>query len=194
MNANCSALRYVGLLCGLLLLWGCRQDMHDQARYEPLEQSDFFEDGRSARPLLPGTVARGQLGADTRLVTGKADGQLVDTLPVPLTRALLTRGQERYNIYCVPCHDRVGTSQGMIVRRGLRQPPSLHIDRLREAPIGHFFDVMSNGLGAMADYAAQIPPHDRWAIAAYIRVLQLSQYATLADVPADIRQRLQMEK
>lgn len=186
--------RLLGLLLGLTLLWGCRQDMHDQARYEPLEKSDFFEDGRASRPLVPGTVARGQLRTDTHMSAGKVDGQLVETLPFPVTRALLERGQERYNIYCTPCHDRLGSGQGMIVRRGLRHPPSLHIDRLREAPLGHFFDVMSNGFGAMADYAAQIPPQDRWAIAAYIRALQLSQHATLADVPADMQARLQMEK
>jgi hypothetical protein len=178
----------------LFLATACRQDMHDQPRYEPLEASTFFGDGRSARPLVPGTVARGQLHTDTHLYTGMVDGTLVDTLPFPLTPTLLERGQERYTIFCVPCHDRVGTGQGMVVRRGFRQPPSLHLDRLRQAPIGHFFDVMSNGFGAMASYAAQVPPRDRWAIAAYIRALQLSQHATLDDVPDDVRQRLQSEK
>jgi cytochrome c len=168
--------------------------MHDQPRYEPLEASSFFADGRASRPLLPGTVARGQLRTDTHAYTGKVDGNLVETLPMPVTRALLERGRERYNIYCAPCHDRLGGGQGMVVQRGFRRPPSLHIDRLREAPIGHFYDVMSNGFGVMMDYAAQVPPADRWAIAAYIRVLQLSQHAQLTDVPEDIRRQLQSMK
>jgi hypothetical protein len=136
-------------------------------------------------------VARGQLRTDSHFYTGKVDGTLVDTLPVPFTRSLLERGRERYDIYCAPCHDRTGGGQGMIVRRGFRRPPPLHLERLREAPIGHFFDVMSNGIGVMMDYAAQVGPRDRWAIAAYIRVLQLSQHAALADVPPDIQQQLQ---
>jgi len=118
-------------------------------------------------------------------------GKLADTLPLPVTRPLLERGQERYNIYCTPCHDHVGNGEGMVVRRGFRRPPSFHIDRLREALVGHFFDVMTHGFGAMPDYAAQVTPRDRWAIAAYIRALQLSQHATLADVPADVQQQLQ---
>jgi hypothetical protein len=165
--------------------------MHDQPRYEPLEASSFFADGRASRPLVPGTVARGQLRTDTHFYLGKVDGALVDALPLPVTRPLLERGRERYDIYCSPCHDRLGSGQGMIVRRGFRRPPSLHIDRLREAPIGHFFDVISNGFGVMTDYAAQVTPPDRWAIAAYIRALQLSQHAQLADVPADIQPQLQ---
>jgi hypothetical protein len=165
--------------------------MHDQPRYEPLEASTFFADGRAARPAVTGTVARGQLRTDTHLYTGKVQGTVVDTLPFPVTQALLERGRERYEIYCVPCHDRTGQGQGIVVRRGFRRPPSLHIDRLREAPIGHFFDVMSNGFGVMMDYAAQVAPPDRWAIAAYIRALQLSQRATLADVPPAIQQQLQ---
>jgi hypothetical protein len=165
--------------------------MHDQPRYEPLEASPFFADGRSARALVPGTVARGQLRTDTHFYTGKVDGKLVDTLPFAVTRTLLERGHARYEIYCTPCHDRVGRGQGIVVRRGFRQPPALYIDRLREAPIGYFFDVISSGFGAMADYAAQIAPPDRWAIAAYIRALQLSQHATLDDVPAELREQLQ---
>jgi hypothetical protein len=165
--------------------------MHDQPRYEPLEASGFFADGRASRPLVPGTVARGQLHTDTHFYLGKVDGTLVDTLPLPVTRPLLERGRERYDIYCAPCHDRLGSGQGMIVRRGFRSPPSLHIDRLREAPIGHFFDVISNGFGVMTDYAAQVAPPDRWAIAAYIRALQLSQHAQMTDVPAEIRPQLQ---
>ena len=191
MHRNLRLIWLTGVMSGLLLVSGCRQDMHDQPRYEPLEASSFFADGRASRPLVPGTVARGQLRTDTHFYLGKVDGHLVDTLPVPVTRPLLERGRERYDIYCAPCHDRLGGGQGMIVRRGFRRPPSLHIDRLREAPIGHFFDVISNGFGVMTDYAAQVTPRDRWAIAAYIRVLQLSQHAQLADVPAEIRQQLQ---
>jgi hypothetical protein len=191
LHRNLRCILLTGVVSGLLLVSGCRQDMHDQPRYEPLEASSFFADGRASRPLVPGTVARGQLRTDTHFYLGKVDGRLVETLPVPVTRPLLERGRERYDIYCAPCHDRLGSGQGMIVRRGFRRPPSLHIDRLREAPIGHFFDVISNGFGVMTDYAAQVTPRDRWAIAAYVRVLQLSQHAQLADVPAEILPQLQ---
>jgi mono/diheme cytochrome c family protein len=177
------------LLLGLTTA-ACRQDMHDQPKYIPLRASDFFVDGSSARPLPADTVARGTLQDDAAFFTGKVNGQLVTELPLPLTKALLDRGEERFNIYCSPCHDRAGTGQGMIVRRGYKQPPSYHIDRLRQAPIGHFYDVMTNGFGAMPDYAAQVQPRDRWAIAAYIRALQLSQHATEADVPAADRSKL----
>jgi Cytochrome C oxidase, cbb3-type, subunit III len=181
----------LSLTLSLLLAAGCRQDMHDQPRYEALEASDFFEDGRASRPLVEGTVAQDQLRLDEHLYTGKIKGELAATMPVPLTRQLLERGQERFEIYCSPCHDRAGSGQGIVVRRGFRRPSSFHIDRLREAPIGYFFDVITNGFGAMMDYAAQVTPYDRWAIAAYIRALQLSQYATLDDVPSEERQRLQ---
>ena len=176
-------------LC-LLLAAGCRQQMSEQPRYEPLEASTFFADGRSARPLVPGTVARGQLRADEHFYTGQSQGVLVNTFPFPVTREVLERGQERYHIYCSPCHDRIGNGQGMVVRRGFRRPPSLHTDRLREAPVGHFFDVITRGFGAMADHAAQISARDRWTMVAYIRALQLSQQATLADIPAEERQKL----
>lgn len=175
----------------LLVTMGCRQEMYDQPRYEPLEASDFFDDRRASRPLVEGTVAQGQLQRDELLYTGKISGSLAAMLPFPLTRDLLERGQERYNIYCSPCHDRVGNGQGIVVRRGFRRPSSFHIDRLREVPIGYFFDVMTHGFGAMMDYTAQVMPRDRWAIAAYIRALQLSQHATLADVPVEERSPLQ---
>jgi hypothetical protein len=179
-----------GALASALLLLGCQQKMADQPRYEPLQKSNFFEDQRASRPLVEGTVARGHLDADEEFYTGKdADGS-VKTFPFPIDRKILLRGQERFNIYCSPCHDRTGTGQGMIVRRGYRPPPSFHIDRLREAPPGHFFDVISHGFGTMPDYAAQIGPADRWAIAAYIRALQLSQNAALADVPESARAQL----
>ena len=145
------------------------------------------------RPLVSGTVARGQLQTDAHFYTGMVESKAADTLPFPVTRPLLDRGQERYAIFCVPCHDSLGNGHGIVVQRGFRQPPSFHLERLREAPIGHFFEVMTNGFGAMADYATQIPPRDRWAIAAYIRALQLSQHATLTDVPAEVRQRLESE-
>ena len=190
ITERCSIAIY-GCIASLLLIAGCRQDMHDQPRYEPLEFSDFFDDGRASRPLVEGTVAQGQLQLDTLLYTGRIAGELADTLPFPLTRELLARGQERYNIYCSPCHDRVGTGQGIVVRRGFRRPSSFHSDRLREMPMGYYFEVVSQGFGVMMDYAAQVTPHDRWAIVAYIRALQLSQQATLADVPMAERQHLQ---
>jgi len=167
------------------LLTGCRQDMQDQPKYVPLRPSSFFDDGRSERPLVEGTVARGHLNADSAFYTGKTDGKPVDAFPFAITRAVLNRGQERFNIYCSPCHDRLGTGHGMIAQRGFNRPPpqSYHVDRLRQAPVGYFFDVITNGVGAMPDYAAQIEPADRWAIVAYVRVLQLSQDASLNDVP-----------
>ena len=173
--------------CVVLLLASavaCRQDMQDQPKYIPLRPSDFFGDGRSERPLIEGTVARGHLDDDVALYTGKGpDGKFVDTFPFPVTKEVIERGRERFNIYCSPCHDRLGTGDGKIVRRGYRHPPSYHIDRLRQAPNGYLYDVISNGFGAMPEYASQIPASDRWDIVAYIRALQLSQNATAADVP-----------
>lgn len=167
--------------------------MQDQPKYKYLRGSAFFEDKRSARPVVEDTVARGFLHADTRFTTGKENGQPIATLPVPLrlSRELLERGRQRYGIYCTPCHGLTGNGLGIVVQRGYRQPPSFHIDRLREAPVGYFFDVETHGFGAMMDYAAQIPPEDRWAIAAYLRALQLSQRTTLADVPASARAALE---
>jgi mono/diheme cytochrome c family protein len=169
---------------GLLLLAGCRQDMHNQPRFKPLAMSDFYSDLRSARPPVEGTVARGQLHADTYFYTGRIGNSPGDYLPFPVTEDVLTRGRERFNIYCSPCHSRMGDGNGMVPQRGFRHPPSYHTERLRKAPLGYFFDVMTNGFGAMPDYASQIPAHDRWCIVAYIRALQLSQNATMADVPA----------
>lgn len=169
---------------------GCRQDMHDQPKYEALEATAFFADGRASRPPVPGTVARGQLREDTHLYEGKVAGKLAETFPFPIDLQALERGQQRYNIYCSPCHDQSGSGDGMVVRRGFRRPPSYHIDRLRQAPPGYLYDVITSGFGAMQDYAAQIPVRDRWTIVAYIRVLQLSQNATLSDVPESERQNL----
>ena len=162
---------------------GCRIDMHVQPKVLPLSKSDFFEDGRGSRSLVPGTIARGQLRDDPYLYTGMIDGKPGDMMPFAATREVLERGRERYNIYCAPCHSRIGDGNGMIVQRGFRRPPSYHTPALRQAPLGHFYDVITNGFGAMPDYSAQVPVNDRWAIAAYIRVLQLSQNASEADVP-----------
>jgi mono/diheme cytochrome c family protein len=174
------------LLAGvaLLLLAGCRADMQNMPYQRPLVASDFYADRRAARPIVEGTVARGHLDADAYFYTGRIGSNDGDYLPFPATAEVLARGQQRFNIYCSPCHSELGDGNGMIVQRGFKHPPSYHIDRLRKAPIGYFFDVMTNGFGAMPDYAQQIQPADRWAIAAYIRVLQLSQHATEADVPA----------
>jgi mono/diheme cytochrome c family protein len=162
---------------------GCRQDMHNQPKYRPLRATTFFRDGSSARPLVEGTIARGTLQEDEAFFTGKVGGNAVTELPFAADERVLDRGEERFNIYCAPCHDRTGSGSGMVVQRGYRQPPSLHLERLRTAPPGHFFDVMTNGFGAMPDYRAQIAPRDRWAIVAYIRALQLSHRATSSDVP-----------
>ncbi len=170
---------------------GCRRDMHDQPKYIPLRASTFFPDQRSARPLVEGTVARGHLHDDPLLETGKIGNDDATVFPFAVDAGLLARGRERYDIYCSPCHGRTGAGDGMVVRRGFRHPPSYHDDRLRNAPVGHFIDVMTNGFGAMADYRQQVEPRDRWAIAAYIRALQLSEHATIADVPSDARGRLQ---
>ncbi|MGH9366835.1 MAG: c-type cytochrome [Thermoanaerobaculia bacterium] len=181
--------RAIALLV-LLLGAGCRRDMQDQPKYKGLRGSAFFDDRRSARPLPEGTVARGFLHADRRFATGKWAGQPVAELPVPLTRELLARGRERYDIYCTPCHGMTGDGLGIVVQRGFRRPNSFHIDRLRAAPVGYFFDVMTNGFGSMMNFAAPIGPSDRWAIAAYLRALQLSQGATVGDVPAGERPAL----
>mgnify|MGYP001478428341 CR=1 FL=1 len=169
----------------------CRQDMHDQPKGEPLEASAFFADGRVARPLVEGVVARGELQLDPHLTTGKVGGKLVDSFPFEIDAAALERGRQRFGIYCTPCHDAAGLGEGMIVQRGMKRPPSLHIDRLREAPVGYFFDVMTNGFGAMYDYSDRISVEDRWKIAAYVRALQLSQHASLDDVPAAERAKLE---
>ena len=157
--------------------------MQNQPYKRPLAESDFFADKRSARPLVEGTVARSDLRADTYFYTGKLGSEDGDYMPFPVTAEVMKRGQQRFNIYCSPCHGEIGDGQGMIVQRGLKRPPSYHNERLRKAPIGYFFDVMTNGFGAMLDYSQQVYPQDRWAIAAYIRALQLSQNAQVADVP-----------
>ena len=178
----------LGVLC--VSVTGCRQDMHDQPKYVPLRESTFFADNRSARPFVAGTVARGQLRDDTLRNTGKINNADADVFPCPVDAATMARGRERFDIFCSPCHGRTGQGDGMVVLRGYRRPPTYHQDRLRNAPVGHFFDVMTNGFGAMPDYAAQVSVDDRWAIAAYIRALQLSEHATIADVPESERSKL----
>jgi mono/diheme cytochrome c family protein len=194
MWIHCSKRFFRWFLVICLWLIGCQQKMADQPRYEPLQKSDLFDDQRASRPLVEGTVPRGQLNADEEFYTGRVNNEPVKVFPLPVDRELLLRGQERFTIFCSPCHSRLGDGQGMIVRRGYRPPPSFHLERLREAPPGHFFDVITHGFGAMPDYAEQIPPRDRWAIVAYIRALQLSQNAALADVPETERRALVEEK
>jgi hypothetical protein len=172
------------------LVGGCRQDMHDQPKLKPYARSDFYADDRSARPLPAGTVARGQLRDDPLLFTGKVDGRFADALPFPLTPELLQRGQERYTIFCTPCHGQTGRGDGMVVRRGYRRPSSFHVDRLRGENVGYFFDVMTNGFGAMQDYTAQVPVRDRWAIAAYVKALQFSQYAEMAKLAPELQRQV----
>ena len=177
--------RVVPLLAAITMLSACRLDMHVQPRQNPLSHSDFFTDQRSARPPVEGTVARGQLQEDTYFYTGKLGDNPGDYLPFPATKAVLERGRERYNIFCAPCHSRLGDGNGFVPQRGFaRKPPSFHIVRLQKAPVGYFYDVITEGFGIMPDYASQIPPRDRWSIVAYVRALQLSQNATRADVPA----------
>jgi mono/diheme cytochrome c family protein len=190
-------LELLALLGALVACAGCSQDMADQPRYEPLEACAMFADGQSSRPLVLGTVARGHLHTDVAFYEGKADGKDVATFPLDTvaeklrakgsdterTRQILLRGRERFNIFCSPCHGLVGAGNGMAVARGFPAPPSFHIPRLREAPPGHFYEVMTNGFGRMSDYADQVPPEDRWAIVAYVRALQLSQNAPVDRLP-----------
>ena len=180
-------------MCAALFVAACRQDMHDAPRYDALEASTFFSNGMASRQPVANTVARGQLKMDRHLFEGGVDGRPADVFPMPVTADVMARGQERFNVFCAPCHGRTGTGNGMIVQRGFRQPPSFHEERLRTAPVGYFFDVMTRGFGAMQDYAAQVPVADRWAIAAYIRAVQASRAATVADVPADRRADLDRE-
>ncbi len=173
------------------LFAGCRQDMHDQPRLKPFAKSAFFADQRAMRPLVPNTVARGRLYEDTHMNLGKVDGKDAETFPMPITKEILARGRERFGVYCINCHGMLGDGDGMIVSRGLKRPPSYHIDRLRQAPPGYIFGVITNGFGVMYDLSDRIRPEDRWAITAYVRALQQSQNSTIEDVPASERDRLQ---
>jgi len=183
-------------LCSLLLLpSACRRDMFNQPASKPLSRNDFFQDNHMAsRPVVAHTVARGQLYEDEAFYTGKLGTNLVTTLPVPVTRELLERGRERFEIYCSVCHGRTGEGNGMVIQRGFPVPPSYHIDRLRQAPVGHFFDVITQGYGIMYSYAERVEPADRWAIAAYIRALQLSHNMKLAELPASERAKLEVTR
>jgi len=184
VERSSAALSYASLLALLTLLSACRIDMHVQPRVNPLARSDFFPDQRGARPLVEGTVARGQLREDTYFYTGKNGNNPGDYMPFPVTKEVLERGRERYNIFCAPCHSRIGDGNGFIPSRGFAlKPPTFHKPRWQKAPLGEFYDVITHGSGIMPDYASQIPPQDRWNIVAYIRALQLSQNATMADVP-----------
>ncbi len=169
----------------------CRQDMHDGPRYKPLQASEIFPDNQSARPIIEGTVPRGFLKDDDVFYTGMLAGAPVEKIPMPLTDAVVARGRERFNIYCSPCHGVAGDGDGMIVKRGYKQPTSYHDPRLRNERAGYFFDVMTRGFGQMPDYAAQVSPKDRWAIVAYIRALQLSQHASVGDLTKVERERLE---
>ncbi len=175
-----------------LLAVGCsRLDMQDQPKYRPQRPSEFFADGRSERQPVEGTVARGTLNEDTAFYEGKdAKGEDITEFPMAIDKTVLKRGQQRFDIYCAPCHGRIGNGLGMIVRRGFKQPPSYHTDRLRNAPVGHLYDVITNGYGAMLNYASQVQPRDRWAIVAYIRALQLSEAAPIDDLSAASRRRI----
>jgi mono/diheme cytochrome c family protein len=176
------------------LLPACRQDMHDQPRFEPFEKSDFFPDHRSARPRVPGTVARDESRDVGFADTGRVDGKLADAFPEPITTERLARGQRLFDIHCAPCHGRDGGGEGVVVRRGMRPPASFHSERVRAEPAAFYFDVMTRGFGAMFDVADRVPRDDRWAIAAYVRALQRSQTAKLADVPPEERARLEAQK
>jgi mono/diheme cytochrome c family protein len=182
-NQASAFLKLAGALGLLALAAGCRQDMQDQPRMFPQRSTSFFADGRSVRPQVEHTVARGQLYEDDYFYTGLMNGKEADMMPFPVNAKVLARGQERFNLYCTPCHSRVGNGAGMIVQRGYKPAGNLHDPRRLAEPLSHYFYVMTNGFGAMPDYKAQINAEDRWAIAAYIRALQLSQHASASDVP-----------
>ncbi|MGA9980143.1 MAG: cytochrome c [Candidatus Sulfotelmatobacter sp.] len=185
VERSSTAVSYAAVLLLLALSSGCRLDMHVQPKQNPFSRSDFFTDQRSERPPVEGTVARGQLHEDTYFYTGKIGNTPGDYMPFPVTKEVLERGRERYDIFCAPCHSRVGDGNGIVPSRGFpRKPPSYHIPRLQKAPVGYFYNVITEGFGIMPDYSSQIPPRDRWDIVAYVRALQLSQNATMADVPA----------
>ena len=175
---------FASLGAALVLVTGCRQDMHNQPKFYPQRGTSFFADQRSARPQVQNTVARNQLHANAYFYTGLVNGKEGDGMPLPVTPELLQRGQEKYNIFCTPCHSRVGNGAGMIVQRGYRPAGNFHTDRLRNAPLGHIYSVIANGYGSMPEYGSQVGEEDRWAIVAYVRALQLSQYAHAADVPS----------
>lgn len=184
-------IRTLPVIALALLFAACRQDMHDQPKYKPLAASTFFPDGRSARPIPANTIARGELADTDKVHTGEADQEFLDTIPIPVNMALLQRGRQQYDIFCSPCHGRLGDGEGMVARRGFHFPKNFDGDRLRQVPPGYLYQAISNGYGAMGDYADQIPAvEDRWAIVAYLRALQLSRHATVAEVPPEEKAQL----
>ena len=197
MSSACWRMRRTVAAISLITLAGCRKEMYDQPRYEPLEPSGFFKDGSSSRPLVEGTVPRfsgpgiNEVSESSLILSGLRDGHLATTPPFPVDRRLLERGQQRFRIFCTPCHGELGDGRGIIVQRGFTKPPAFASDELRKQPLGHFFQVITEGHGAMYSYASRVPPRDRWAIAAYIRALQLSQHAVPAEIPAEDRRKLE---
>ena len=183
--------RAAALLLPLLLCAGCRQDMFEEPKYKPLVESDMFVDGRSARPIPPATFAFGEPDEGEAVEQGTLNGKFVASIPIPLNEALLQRGRERFDIYCAPCHSRLGNGNGMIARRGFMQPADLESQRVEHAPPGYIYAVITNGYGAMPEYRNQVKLHDRWAIVAYIRALELSRNARLADLPPQEQARLE---
>lgn len=193
-------IRLVAVLAAVVMSSACRQDMQDQPKYKPLGENRFFADGRDSRPIPPGTIARDEGDAADSLHTGNQNGagdqsgQFLDAIPMPVDMKLLQRGRDRFDIYCSPCHGRVGDGNGMVAQRGLRAPANLHTDRLREAPPGYLYQVITNGYGGMGDYGDQVLPHDRWAIVAYIRALQLSRNQQASAIPAEARAQLAAQR
>jgi len=187
LRSPARAVRAVGIFVAALFFAGCslKQDMALQPKDRPLAPSDFFNDGRSERPLLENTVARGSVTENEMVVSKESN-----SFPLPVNQELLERGENRYKIFCTPCHGLQGDGNGMVVLRGMKHPPSYHADRLRQVSNGYIYDVITNGFGAMLSYSAQIPPRDRWAIVAYVRALQLSRNAKVADLPADVREKV----
>ena len=178
------------IVAAFLCATACRQDMQDQPKYKPLGASSFFADGRQARPIPAGTIARDELNDNDAFHTGQQNGAFLDVIPTQVDSKLLERGRARFDIYCSPCHGRTGDGNGMVAQRGVKIPANLHTDRLRSVPPGYLYQVIANGYGAMGDYGDQIPVNDRWAIVAYVRALQLSRNATVNDVPPDERGQL----
>jgi hypothetical protein len=181
----------LGLSVCALLTSGCRQDMHDQPKYKANGYSAFFADHRVNRPLVPHTVARGRLHEDDLLYRGRVDGKLAEVYPMPITAEVLERGRQRYAIFCLPCHSPQGDGGGIAVQRGMKRPPSFHIERLQNAPPGYFYDVITNGFGSMYDYSERIDVNDRWAITAYVQTLQASQNMSLDELSAAEKQMMQ---
>ena len=192
MNQHVTRSAAIACLAVLVILGSaCRQDMHDQPRFEALEATDFFPDGRASRPDVPGTVARGELRLDEHLYKGTVNREHAESFPFEITAQVMERGRERFGIFCTPCHDATGYGLGLAVHRGMKQPSSLHVERLVQSPPGYFFEVITKGYGVMYDLADRIPAEDRWAIIAYIRALQESQRTPVADLAPSVRAELE---